>query len=348
MRWVGYSMNVAKLNLYKQCLKGIKMRTYEEAVAHYEKCKSPTRSAKWLAMPDKPRYLRNVSADHMGIHKTDEGAIYYRLYNTNVAIFYPPEANGDRKVVTNFYNSQTTSIFMYENNLHYYEQVTTDGKQVKVPYVSSWDRDKQQHTPSAVLYFDSNNKLIVERSHHKDIYTFKSSAEDKEKRKEFKKKVDVLMTLAMFRLPEYRANVTVEQTLGEPFGTQYRNKPQSIDDFEHTVNKLGADATEHPEYIQHFLDMGQAVFNILASKKVYSHIPEGERWEGSLFRTWNLTTEQKEELKKQQDAIIDQVTAEEFKKSLTTRLLEIASLKTGSVKTPWGQFMDTIPRKYYI
>ena len=324
------------------------MRTYEEALHHYENCKAPSRSKKWLSQPDNPRYLRNVSADHMGIHKTNDGAIYYRLYNTNVATFYPPEANGDRKVVMQYYSSQTTNIFMYEQGLNYSELVTTANEKVRVPYVASWDRAEQRNKPSAELWFNQDGLLIKERSSHRDIYTLKSSAEDKEKRKEFKAKVDTLMTLAMFRLPEYRANVEISENLGQPFGTAWRNLPRSIEVFQGAVRDLGADNTEHPVYIQAFLDMGQAVFDILASHKVYKHITEDYKWEGGLFRMWGKTDEQKANTIDKQHEIAEQVTAEEFKKSMTTRLLDIANLKTGSVKTPWGQFMPSIPRKYFV
>jgi len=325
----------------------LKMITYEDAVSRYEHSKAPTRSKKWLNLPDSPRYLRNVSADHMGIHKTSDGAIYYRLYNTKVAIFYKPLADGTRLVQTNYYDSQTTNIFMYENGLHYYDLITTEGKAVKVPYVSSWSRDTQQHTPSANLWFNAEGKLIVEKSDHKDIYTFKSSAEDKQKRKEFKTKLDTLLTLAMFRLPEYRANATIDENLGQPFGTAWRNAPAEIGDFERVVNKLGADRTEDPQYIQAFLDLGQAVFNITASHKVYAYVTEGYKWAGGLFRTWGKQGDELQALLKKQREIADEVTAEEFRKALTNRLLSVANLKTGSVKTPWGQFMSSIPRKYY-
>ena len=333
--------------MYKYTTKGNTMRTYEEALAQYERSKEPTRSKKWLGMADNPRYLRNVSADHMGIHKTNDGAIYYRLYDTKVAIFYPPTPDGTRYVETNYYASQTTNIFMYENGLNYHELTTTEGKQVRVPYVPSWDRSQGQHTPSATLWFDDTGRLIVGKSWHKDIYTYKSSAEDKQKRKQFKAKLDTLMTLAMFRLPEYRANVTTSEDLGQPFGTAWRNAPIEIRRFDEVAMKLGADNTEHPEYIEKFLDLGQAVFNILASHKVYSHIPEGERWAGQLFRMWGKSADQQQELIKQQHAIAEEVTAEEFKKSMTSRLLGVASLKTGTVKTPWGQFMESLPRKSF-
>jgi hypothetical protein len=331
-----------------QTTKGNNMRTYEQALQHYELCKAPKRSKRWLSMPDSPRYLRNVSADHMGIHKTNDGAIYYRLYNTNVATFYPPESNGDRKVVMQYYASQTTNIFMYEQNLNYHSLTTTKGEEVKVPYVASWDYSTQQHKPSAELWFNSDGLLIKERSSHRDIYTFKSSAEDKQKRKDFKAKVDTLMTLAMFRLPEYRANVTIDENLGQPFGTAWRNAPRSIDHFERTAKDLGADNTEHPQYIEAFLDLGQAVYDISASHKVYAYVTEGYKWAGGLFRTWGKQGAELQAMLDKQHEIADEVTAEEFKKAMTSRLLGVASLKTGSVKTPWGQFMPSIPRKYFV
>lgn len=322
------------------------MRTYEEAVAQYERSKAPSRSKKWLSMPDSPRYLRNVSADHMGIHKTSDGAIYYRLYNTNVATFYPPESNGDRKVVMNYYASQTTNIFMYEQGLNYHELTTTEGKRVRVPYVASWDR-ANGNTPSATLWFNQDGLLIVDKSQHKDIYTFKSSAEDKQRRKEFKAKVDTLLTLALFRLPEYRANVNIDESLGQPFGTAWRNAPIEISRFEETVRSVGEANTEHPEYIEKFLDLGQAVFNISASHKVYAYVTEGYKWAGGLFRTWGKQGDELQALLDKQHEVAEEVTAEEFKKAMTSRLLSVADLKTGTVKTPWGQFMDTIPRKYF-
>jgi hypothetical protein len=324
------------------------MITYEHALQRYENSKAPTRSKKWLNMPDSPRYLRNVSADHMGIHKESAtGAIYYRLYNTQVAKFYPPEPNGDYKVVTNYYASQTTNIFMYENGLNFSELETTEGKRVRVPYVPSWDRAEGIHKPSAVLWFNKDHKLITKLSQHRDIYTFKSSDEDKAKRKEFKKKVDVLMTLAMFRLPEYRANVEINSSLGEPFGTAWRISPRQIDEFAKVIRNVGSGNTEDPRYIEAFLDMGQAVFDILASHRVYNYVPEDERWQGSLFRTWNKTAEQIKEMHDKQREIASEVTAEEFKKSLTNRILSMVNLKTGTVKTAWGQFMDTLPRKSF-
>lgn len=289
-------------------------------------------------MPDNARYLRNVTSSHMGIHKTAEDVIYYRLYSTNVAVFYPPTPDGVSKIEMNYFNSQLTHIFMFQQGLNYYYQTTTDDREVKVPYVESWDRELKKDIPSATLYFDANNKLIVERSSHKDIYTYKSSADDKQKRKDFKKKLDVLMTLAMFRLSEYRANAHLKEELGQPFGLAWRNKPIEIDEFERVVKEVGVYETDNPHYINAFLDLGQSVFNILASRRAY---------DSNLFYSWGRKPEELADMERKKKEIINEVDAEDFKKSLTNRLLDLAEIKTGSVKTPWGQFPDTLPRKSF-
>jgi hypothetical protein len=62
---------------------------------------------------------------------------------------------------------------------------------------------------------------------------------------------------------------------------------------------------------------------------------------------WGKSSDEQQAIIKKQREIAEEVTAEEFKKAMTSRLLGVASLKTGTVKTPWGQFKDTIPRKYF-
>jgi len=322
------------------------MSTYEEALQHYERSKAPKRSAKWAKYPDNPRYLAGVSNWHKGIHRQEAtGAIYYRLYNTNVAKFYPPLPDGTRKVEMTYYSSQLTNIFMWDFGLNFYNQVTTEGKQVCVPYVQPPYNSPE---PTATLWLTSEGKLIIDKSKHLDIYTYRSSAEDKQTRKDFKTKLDTLVTLAMFKLEEYKANATLQNDYGAPFGTQYR-EPSSIQDYRRWVNSTeGAELdVDNPHYVQYFLDLGQGVMDVLASKRVYTYVPEGSRWGGTLFGVWGKTQEQRDADNLKMREICNEITADEFKKSLTNRVLEISGIKTGTVKTPWGQFKDSIPRKWY-
>jgi hypothetical protein len=236
---------------------------------------------------------------------------------------------------------------MYDYGLHYHTPVTTEGKEVRVPYVDS-GRESGDDTASATLWFDRNNKLIVHRSKHKDIYTMKSSTEDKQQRKDFKAKLDTLVTLAMFKLDEYKNNATLKSDYGAPFGTQYR-EPVFIEDYRRWVNSTeGAELdVDNPHYVQYFLDLGQGVMDILASKKIYNYVPDDKRWGGTLFGQWGKSQGQKDADNLTMREICNEITADEFKKSLTNRVLEISGIKTGTVKTPWGQFKDTIPRKFY-
>lgn len=321
------------------------MRTYEQALEHYNNAKAPKRSQKWKKYSDNPRYLHGVSNWHKGIHKEDAtGAIYYRLYNTNVAKFYPPLPDGTRKVEMTYYNSQLTNIFLYDYSLYYYNQVTTEGKQVCVPYVEVHSNDTE---PSATLWFTAEGKLIVDKSKHKDIYTYKSSAEDKQQRKDFKTKLDTLITLAMFRLDEYKDQATFTDDYGAPFGSQYR-EPPSITSFKHYIKTNSQPDINNPTYVNCFLDLGQGVMDILASKRIYNYVPEGDRWVGSLFQSWGKTQEQKDADALKMREICNEITADEFKKSLVNRVLDTVNMKTGTVKTPWGQFQESVPRKWYM
>lgn len=341
MRRTIYGYHIDK----SEIMKGNTMLSYAQALERYEGAYNPPRSKKWKAMPDNARPLDSTSYFHYGIHKREDGVIYYRLYDTNIATFYPPDAEGYTKVEMNYYNSQTTNTFIYKYGLHYFSLYTTDCKEVKVPYVPQYYAKKQGHQHSAVLYF-KNNLLEISKSYHADIFTNTSSDEDKQKRKDFKKKVDVLVTLAMLRLEDYKCNVTFDDDYGAPFGTAYRTPP-SFNDFAHVVNTVGKEETEDPRYIEAFLNMGQDVFNILANRRIYAYIPEGEKWQGNLYATWNVSSEQQLANRKTMREIADKVSAEDFRKSLTNKVLDMIGIKEGSERTAWGQFQARVPRKFY-
>jgi len=328
-----------------EIMKGNNMLSYTDALHRYERAYNPPRSKKWKAMPDNGRPLDSASYFHYGIHKRDDGVIYYRLYDTNIATFYPPDAEGYEKVEMNYYNSQTTNTFIYKHGLSYYQLPIAEDKAVKVPYVPQYYAKKQGHDCSALLYF-KNGLLDVSKSYHADIFTNTSSAEDKQKRKEFKKKVDTLVTLAMLRMPEYRANVAFANNLGIPFGTAH-DAPESVEDFRRVIHTFGKEETEHPRYIEAFLNMGQDIFNILVNKRIYNYKPEGERWGGALFSTWNKSSEQIEAYKQTMRKIADEVSIEDFHKSLTNKVLDMVGIKTGTERTAWGQFQLIISCKFY-
>lgn len=314
------------------------MQSYAQALELYNSRPVPPRSKKWKEMADNARPLKRTGDTAKGIHMTADGVIYYRLYNTNIATLYPPQADGTYRVECRWYDSQTTRSFMSDFGLYYTNLLTTDDTRVCLALVPT-------SRPCADLTFTADDKLIVSRSSHADIYTAVSSAEDKQRRKEFKAKLDTLTTLAMFKLENYRTNVRLDADYGRPFGRSYY-APKSLLDLEklirdarYTTSDLAEDFDfDNQEFIEHVLAAGQGVFDILASKRAYN--------ESLLARYYRPTPEELQDVRNKQQQIIEGVTPEDFSKSLHNKLLSLFNLKRGSDRKAWGQFQATLPSKF--
>jgi len=88
------------------------------------------------------------------------------------------------------------------------------------------------------------------------------------------------------------------------------------------------------EFVDTVIDLGQGVFDILASSRAY------ERDGTFSYRAQFMNHDAR------RDAI-NSVTPEDFKRSLYNRLLKGFKLDKGSARKVWGQFMPTLPRKMY-
>ena len=324
------------------------MKSYNEALSHYDSIKTPPRSKKWKAdaMPDNGKPLRRKSETHMAIHKRDDGVIYYRLYDTNILTLYPPQADGTERRTFKYVGTQTTSAFMYEYGLNCYTVEMDDGTTACIPYVPNGGWVKNDMV-TADLVFNSNNQVIRSRSSHKDVYTMVSSAEDKLKRKEFKQRLESLITLASFNMASLIDNVHLDSTWGQPFGTAW-NEPSELVQLRQYIRDHGA-YIEDSTFIEHFMSAVQGAFNVYASKIVYNG-------DGFGYRSfWNISDEQERkqaeaEFKEQQAVkraeLVANIDDKSFRKSLTNMLLTSAGIKTGTVKKPWGQFMPKLPANY--
>jgi hypothetical protein len=201
---------------------------------------------------------------------------------------------------------------------------------------------------TADLTFNANNQVIRSRSSHQDVYTMVSNDEDKAKRKELRDKVEHLITLSLFKMPQLKEDATVEEAWGQPFGTSYRNAPREVEDLKQYIGVSGVDIDDNI-FVGKFMDSLQSAFNLYASKLCY---------EADLFRWgsfWNLPTREAQEeahnqhKMKQEEARfakVAEIDEKAFKKSLTNMLLSACNIKTGSVRKPWGQFMPKLPRKW--
>jgi len=316
------------------------MRSYQDALDHYFSRPVPPRSKKWAAMPNNARPLQRTAYAHYGIHKRNEDqAIIYRLYETNVATIYPPNAEGNTLVECCYYDSPLTNTFMGTNNICYYRLPTTEGKEVCVPYVHSYAPYGDPKPATAKLMMDKDGKLIVSQSWHADIATRVSTTEDKNKRKELLKQLDGFVMLIGLRIDQYRANCTLDANYGRPFSQGY-HQPDSI-----RMCRVDADELEDinaamndPNVIDNLVEMGQGVFDILASKRAY---------EAELLG-WYASRAHPNGVDEAKHAIIKGVSTEDFLKSYRSRLQKLVGIKEGTGFKIWGQFREKLPRKWYI
>jgi hypothetical protein len=320
------------------------MRSYREALEHYLSRPVPPRSKVWKKMPDNARPLQRTAYTHYGIHKrNDDQAIVYRLYQTNVCTIYPPNADGNTLYEYRYYDSPLTNNFIWTNTLHCYRLTTTEGKEVCVPYVHADAPYGQQVAPTAKLMMDKAKRLIVDQSWHADIATRVSTTEDKAKRKELAKQLDGFMMLIGLRIEQYRANCTLDSKYGAPFMGSYEQPPsirdapdsRELEDYIEDMSKI----LDNHDLLEQLVDMGQGVFDILASTRAY---------DDGLLGYYAHRNRAIEKIQEDKQLVIRAVNTEDFLKAYRSRLQKLVGIKEGSGFKIHGQFRESIPRKWYI
>lgn len=177
--------------------------------------KKPPRSKKW---DDNERPLYKVSTYHYRIVRGGHGDWYdLVLYQTVMARFYKPDAQGHERRLYMGHYSQTSKSFM-ENVLGVYPisfMPINQGsagtrnwhhREDKVAvFIGEGKRigDDRGMDYSADLWFDENGVLLVDKSKALDAHRFFSSTSDKHRRKEIRTLFEGYAMLMALRLPEF-------------------------------------------------------------------------------------------------------------------------------------------------
>lgn len=316
------------------------MINYQYAQDTFNKTKKPPRSKKY---GDHQRPLRRVSESHLMLQK-DAHSYVYKINGVDVVRVFEPNQAGEYEVAViglyGTYDIQLQAKFTgYYSGKHI---ATTKGDTVRVP-LNPYYKDQGKDF-SALLTFDSSDKLIVEKSWHADIYRLASDDGDKQTRKDIKTELDAYVTLQMFKLPTLRDNVKLESDMGRPFGESrlsYSLQSSMRDALQNLPLPL-----ESQSFMQTFDEVAQDCFNMLASKKVYQHD------NANLFYkmgNWQRSRDPAaaDDAQEKADDIVAEITADEFKKSLVARLMSFAGLSKGTQSVALPQFGSTLPRTYY-
>ena len=324
------------------------MYNYQHFDKLYNNTRKPPRSKKYQ---ENQRPLRRVPESWLMLQK-DPNSYVVKINRTEVARYYPPDSQGNYEVaIRGLYATYDIHLMYVFTHIHSCMTLTTTtGETVRVPLNPHY-KDQEQDF-SAVLCFNSSDQLVVEESWHSDVYRFASTDEDKAKRKALKAQLEAYITLQMFKLPTLKANVKVDDDQGGPFGEERLNSSVRLE-----INSLfGAftgdtsqvpEALNSPRFAQLFDEVSQDAFNMLASKRIYN---EGN---GSLF--WKAQgyygtkhPDEKADAEEKINDIINAITPDDHKKSLTTRLMKYANLSKGSQKVALPQFSNTLPNRFHF
>ena len=316
------------------------IRTYQEVANLFEKTKKPPRSKKYN---EAQRPLRRVSESWLML-QADNHSFVYLINGVEVARFFEPNEQGEYEVaVRGLYNTNDINLmWRFTGLFNGMTLATTTGDTVKVPLNPRYkDQDKEF---SAFLTFNSSDQLVVEKSWHADIYRLESTTDDKQKRKDIKAELDAYVTLQLFKLPTLKENCQPDSSMGRPFGES--NLSYMVQQSMTSALRSLPLPLESQSFMESFDKVAQDCFDMLVSKKVYTH------GEGNLFYKvrgyyGSSNPSDKADAQEQIDDIADAITPEEFKKSLVTRIMGFAGLSKGSQSVALPQFANALPRTYY-
>lgn len=312
------------------------MVTYQQVVERFNSIPKPPRSKHYNEFQ---RPLRRVSENHLMLQK-DPHSYVFKICGVETARFLEPESAGKFQVALRAMNNTYEDEMLRKQTgfCNGMKLSTTDGTYVRVPLNPRYEAQGKDF--SALLTFTNEGLLILNESWHADIYTRRSTEDDKDKRKKLKKDLEAYITLQQFKLQTLKENAKPSSRMGRPFGESsmsYGARAKM-----HTFLNQDVLPLELPEFALVFDDLAQATFDTLASKVVYNDN------RGLFYGSWrNDPSEQADKAEAIAD-IVSQITPEQFKDSLTNALLKLANINVGSDHVALPQFPNALPRSYYL
>ena len=291
------------------------LTNYNKAHTYFEGRAKPPRSKNY-EINERP--LASVSAKH---YKIIKGENYYdiKLYSTIMARYYAPDADGGARQLYRGDNSMTSRSFMWHVlGVGGINDTESDKGKVILPVYSRTSIEDKDGTLFSLDAYFKDDKLITSKSQHTAHYRYLSNNADKAERAQKKANLENYVLLATMRLPDYTASVTLDHSMGRPFG-EYAFVRHADDAVKGIV-----DGTPTEENINTFFQIGQAVFDMLASKRGYEQ-------QGFNLNSWRGTKSTIADL-------AQPITESDFSKALLKRCLALAGANKQSHRVELPQF----------
>lgn len=291
------------------------LTNYNKAHTYFLNRDKPPRSKNY-EINERP--LASVSAKH---YKIIKGENYYdiKLYSTIMARYYAPDADGGARQLYRGDNSMTSRSFMWHVlGVGGINDTESDKGKVILPVYSRTSIEDKDGTLFSLDAYFKDDKLITSKSQHTAHYRYLSNNADKAERAQKKANLENYVLLATMRLPDYTASVTLDHSMGRPFG-EYAFVRHADDAVKGIV-----DGTPTEENINTFFQIGQAVFDMLASKRGYEQ-------QGFNLNSWRGTKSTIADL-------AQPITESDFSKALLKRCLALAGANKQSHRVELPQF----------
>ena len=296
-------------------------RSYAEAQSIFNH-RGAVRSKKWM---ENQRPLYKTYFHYRVVKYLNHFDIV--LYSTVMARYYEPTMVDGKQHERRLFmgdNSQTSKDFMNHvlNKCSWRRVENSQRGEVIAPvYNKAFMYDGDEPFSADFMYVDG--VLDTTKSSHTPHHRMVSGNEDKVARAEVLKKFDNYLMLVQMRLPEFAAEATLSDRLGRPWA----GGAMSEYDARKCVGKIADDSATSDD-IHEFFEMCQDAFNVLASKRAYKQ-------RGFTLRpVWQSTApiDGIEKLEKQ-------ITADEVRKAVSTRILKALDLNKKSIKQTIPQFV---------
>ena len=296
-------------------------RSYAEAQSIFNQ-RGAVRSKKWM---ENQRPLYKTYFHYRVVKYLNHFDIV--LYSTVMARYYEPTMVDGKQHERRLFmgdNSQTSKDFMNNvlNKCSWRRVENSQRGEVIAPvYNKAFMYDGDEPFSADFMYVEG--VLDTTKSSHTPHHRMVSGNEDKVARAEVLKKFDNYLMLVQMRLPEFAAEATLSDRLGRPWA----GGSVSEYDSRKCVGKIADDSATSND-IHEFFEMCQDAFNVLASKRAYKQ-------RGFTLRpVWQSTApiDGIEKLEKQ-------ITADEVRKAVSTRILKALDLCKKSIKQPIPQFV---------
>jgi len=290
---------------------------YADAHKYFEGRPKPPRSRKWH---ESQRPLKDTRSYHYRIERGQDDSYYdLVLYQTVMARYWAPDAEGNERRQFVWHGSQTSRDFMWNvvRRDWYSEVDTTDGRRVMLPIMTRTMKDTPNFSTDA--WFTPRGLLMVDKSKHVPIYRRVSSSADKEARAQAKKLFEPLFMLAAMRLPEFVHEVVFSSYIAGEFKgfvlphakeVEIRDMYEALRDGR-APTQAGADA---------FMMLAHHCFSKIASDRAYA---KG-------FLAWKAP--------KVEYSDIEPVTEAELVRSLWNKLQQVLHIKGTSGFKEYPQF----------